>query len=67
MLQTTRIGKAMRAVADNRDLAESSGIDVDRVILFVWIARRRAGGGRRDPVRARPSRSTTSWASGCCC
>lgn len=37
MLQYTRIGKAMRAVADNRDLAESSGIDVDRVILFVWI------------------------------
>ncbi len=36
MLQRTRIGKAMRAVADNRDLAESSGIDVDRVILFVW-------------------------------
>ena len=36
MLQKTRIGKAMRAVADNRDLAESSGINVDRVILFVW-------------------------------
>jgi len=37
MLQRTRIGKAMRAVADNDDLAESSGIDVQRVILFVWI------------------------------
>ena len=37
-LQFTRIGKAMRAVADNPDLAESSGIDVDRVILVVWIA-----------------------------
>lgn len=36
LLQRTRIGKAMRAVADNKDLAESSGIDVDRVILFVW-------------------------------
>jgi branched-chain amino acid transport system permease protein len=32
----TRMGKAMRAVADNRDLAESSGIDVQRVIRFVW-------------------------------
>ncbi len=31
-----RMGKAMRAVADNRDLAESSGIDVQRVIRFVW-------------------------------
>jgi neutral amino acid transport system permease protein len=37
MLQRTRIGKAMRAVSDNRDLAESSGIDVDRVVLIVWI------------------------------
>lgn len=37
-LQLTRIGKAMRAVADNPDLAESSGIDVDRVILFVWVS-----------------------------
>lgn len=36
-LQKTRAGKAMRAVADNRDLAESSGIDVERVIRLVWI------------------------------
>ncbi len=41
MLQKTRIGKAMRAVSDNRDLAESSGIDVQRVVLFVWVL----GGG----------------------
>jgi branched-chain amino acid transport system permease protein len=31
------MGKAMRAVSDNRDLAESSGIDVQRVIRFVWV------------------------------
>lgn len=37
LLLRTRIGKAMRAVADNRDLAESSGIDVNRVVLFVWV------------------------------
>ncbi|MFZ8997504.1 MAG: ABC transporter permease subunit, partial [Ilumatobacteraceae bacterium] len=37
-LQFTRIGKAMRAVADNRDLAESSGIDVERVIRWVWVS-----------------------------
>ena len=37
-LQKTRAGKAMRAVADNRDLAESSGIDVESVIKWVWIA-----------------------------
>jgi len=41
LLQRTRIGKAMRAVADNRDLAAASGIDVDRVVLFVWVL----GGG----------------------
>jgi neutral amino acid transport system permease protein len=37
LLTRTRIGKSMRAVADNRDLAESSGIDVQRTILSVWI------------------------------
>jgi branched-chain amino acid transport system permease protein len=37
MLQRTRTGKAIRAVSDNRDLAESSGIDVSRVILSVWL------------------------------
>lgn len=41
MLQRTRMGKAMRALADNRDLAEASGINVDRVVLQVWII----GGG----------------------
>jgi neutral amino acid transport system permease protein len=38
LLQRTRLGTAMRAVADNRDLAESSGIDVRRTILAVWVA-----------------------------
>ncbi|MFN2556727.1 MAG: branched-chain amino acid ABC transporter permease [Nitriliruptorales bacterium] len=37
LLQQTRTGTAMRAVADNRDLAESSGIDVGRVIVLVWV------------------------------
>lgn len=36
-LQRTKAGKAMRAVADNPDLARSSGIDVERVILLVWF------------------------------
>ena len=40
-LQRTRQGTAMRAVADNKDLAESSGIDVNRIIAITWI---RAGG-----------------------
>lgn len=37
LLLRTRMGKAMRAVSDNRDLAESSGIDVQKVIRFVWV------------------------------
>jgi len=36
-LQRTRMGKAMRAVADNPPLAASSGINVDRVVSIVWI------------------------------
>ncbi len=37
LLTLTRTGKAMRAVSDNRDLAESSGIDVQKVISTVWV------------------------------
>lgn len=33
----TRIGKATRAVSDNRALAAASGINVERVIRIVWI------------------------------
>jgi neutral amino acid transport system permease protein len=36
-LQNTKIGKAMRAVADDLDLAKVSGINVDRVILWTWL------------------------------
>lgn len=35
-LQRTRAGTALRAVRDDPDLAESSGIDVDRVIALTW-------------------------------
>ncbi len=41
MLLRTRIGRAMRAVADDRELAEASGVDVARVVLAVWAL----GGG----------------------
>ncbi|MDO5738698.1 MAG: branched-chain amino acid ABC transporter permease [Ornithinimicrobium sp.] len=34
----TRIGKATRAIADNRALAAATGIDVEKVIRIVWIA-----------------------------
>lgn len=33
----TKMGKAMRAVADSNDLAASTGIDLDRVVTSVWF------------------------------
>lgn len=36
-LERTRLGTAMRAVADSRDLAEASGIDVNSVIMTTWV------------------------------
>ena len=37
LLQHTKIGKAMRAVADDIDLARVTGIDVEQVVLWTWI------------------------------
>ncbi|NQX29553.1 branched-chain amino acid ABC transporter permease [Microbacteriaceae bacterium VKM Ac-2854] len=37
VLTKTKIGKAMRAVSDNRALASASGINVERVIRVVWV------------------------------
>jgi len=37
VLLYTKIGKATRAVSDNRSLAAASGIDVERVIRVVWV------------------------------
>jgi len=36
LLKKTTMGKAMRALSDNIDLAKASGIDVDRVIRYTW-------------------------------
>jgi neutral amino acid transport system permease protein len=37
LLQNTKIGKAMRAVADNIDLARVSGINVDQIVIWTWV------------------------------
>jgi neutral amino acid transport system permease protein len=37
ILQNTKIGKAMRAVADDIDLARVTGINVEQVVLWTWI------------------------------
>ena len=36
-LKHTRMGKAMRAISDDINLARVSGIDVDRVIMWMWF------------------------------
>jgi branched-chain amino acid transport system permease protein/neutral amino acid transport system permease protein len=41
LLFRTRLGKAMRAMSDNPDLARISGINTDRVVLWTWTV---AGG-----------------------
>jgi branched-chain amino acid transport system permease protein/neutral amino acid transport system permease protein len=35
-LQKTKMGKAMRATADNMELALVSGIDTERIIMWTW-------------------------------
>jgi neutral amino acid transport system permease protein len=37
LLQNTKVGKAMRAVADDLDLARVTGINVDRVVIWTWV------------------------------
>lgn len=37
MLRSTTLGKQMRALSDNFDLAAVTGIDTDRIILFTWL------------------------------
>jgi len=37
LLIKTRTGKAIRAVSDNPDLASTTGINTERIILTVWV------------------------------
>jgi neutral amino acid transport system permease protein len=37
MLRYSLLGKRMRALSDNLDLAETAGIDTSRVILWTWV------------------------------
>ncbi|MEF8776098.1 MAG: branched-chain amino acid ABC transporter permease [Haloarculaceae archaeon] len=41
LLNRTKLGKAMRAMADNKDLARVTGIPTERVVRWTWII----GGG----------------------
>jgi neutral amino acid transport system permease protein len=44
MLRLTLLGKRMRALSDDLDLAETSGIDTSRVILWTWVFAAGLGG-----------------------
>ena len=37
MLARTSFGKALRALADDRELAAVAGIDVDRIVIYTWL------------------------------
>jgi len=37
LLYRTRLGRAMRATADNMELAQVAGIDTERVVLWTWM------------------------------
>ena len=37
LLQRTKLGKAMRAMADNQDLARITGIPTERIVNYTWI------------------------------
>ena len=37
MLRLTSLGRQMRALADNFDLAETTGIDTNRVVILTWV------------------------------
>jgi branched-subunit amino acid ABC-type transport system permease component len=37
LLHQTKLGKAMRATSDNPELSEASGIDIEKIITYVWF------------------------------
>lgn len=62
LLQYTKIGKAMRAVSDNVDLARVAGINVERVVIWTWVIAAgltAVGGGMYGMVTA--VRPTMGW------
>lgn len=62
LLRYTKTGKAMRAVADNVDLARVSGINVEQVVIWTWIIAAgltAVGGGMYGLVTA--VRPTMGW------
>ena len=54
MLGRTDLGRAMRAMSDDRTLAQVAGMDTRRIIMATWILTGAARRPRRRAPRARP-------------
>ena len=69
LLRYTRVGKAIRAVADNRNLARSSGISAQRITDLAWLVSGLMGGppascwGSACPASPTPWATHSSWRS----
>lgn len=66
LLTRTKLGKAMRATADNPELARASGIPTERVAVWTWFL---AGGWRgwREPFWAWTPSCGPRWAGSSSC
>ena len=60
-LKMTRMGKAMRAMSDNVDLARVSGIDSERVVIWTWVIGGSLARGSGRSVGARYAAQSTAW------
>ena len=61
LLTRTRIGKAMRAMSDDPDLARVTGIDTERVIMDLDHRRRAGGDCRRLHRHRQRAESYMGW------
>ena len=67
-LARTSTGRVMRALSDDRTLAQVSGIDVNRVVVVTWIISGATAGlaGVLAPRGCRARSTRTSASSSCC-
>ena len=66
MLRYTLLGKRMRALSDDLDLAETAGINTARVILYTWLFAGALAGLAGVLAATNLSRCSPSSASRCC-
>ena len=67
MLRFSLLGKRMRALSDDLELAETAGIDTRRVILYTWIFAGALAGLAGVLAAATTNLQARARASSCCC